>query len=136
VSADELNRDARYRRVLTRLGPSHRRLLVLVPEGDAPAHRAVTQLTAAADSRTSLRVLDVSAERPTVPEGGGESGVLVVLTVGTRTAWELVGIAEACADAGREVVGVVLTQAVRPHEATPESQPKVNSDRDAMAGSA
>jgi capsular polysaccharide biosynthesis protein len=136
VSADELNRDARYRRVLTRLGPSHRRLLVLVPEGDAPAHRAVTQLTAAADSRTSLRVLDVSAERPTVPEGRGESGVLVVLTVGTRTAWELVGIAEACADAGREVVGVVLTQAVRPHEATPESQPKVNSDRDAMAGSA
>ncbi len=42
-----------------------------------------------------------------------ESGVLVVLGTGTRTAAELAGIAEACADAGHDVVGIVLADAVR-----------------------
>ncbi len=132
VSADELNREARYRRVIGRLNTS-RPVLTLVPEGDAPAHRAVTHLVAAAGSRTPLRVLDVSPVRPNVPEDPHVAGVLVVLTVGSRTAWELVGIAEACADAGLEVLGVVLTQPVRP---TTTEQTKVGSDRDAMAGSA
>jgi capsular polysaccharide biosynthesis protein len=133
VSADELSRDARFRRVLTRLHTGGRRLLVLVPEGDAPAHRAVTQLTAAAGPHTPLRVVDVSPAGPTVPEDREAAGALVVLTTGTRTAWELVGIAEACADADHDVLGVVLTQPVRP---TTTQQPKVASDRDAMAGSA
>ncbi|TNC28621.1 YveK family protein [Amycolatopsis alkalitolerans] len=111
ASADEPSREARYRRVITRLDAS-RPVLVLVPEGDAPAHRAVTHLVAAAGSRT-LRVVDVSPERPIVPEDALAAGALVVLTAGTRTAWELVGIAEACADAGHEVLGAVLTQPVR-----------------------
>ncbi|MTD58592.1 exopolysaccharide biosynthesis protein [Amycolatopsis pithecellobii] len=132
ISADELNRDARYRRVLNRLNTT-RPVLTLVPEGDAPAHRAVTQLAAAAGKRTPLRVAEVVPDRPTVPEDLHVAGVLVVLTVGSRTAWELVGIAEACADAGHEVLGVVLTQPVRP---TSPEQPEVGSDHDVMAGSA
>ncbi|HVV14389.1 exopolysaccharide biosynthesis protein [Amycolatopsis sp.] len=134
VSADELNRESRYRRALTRVGATGRRILVLVPDDDAPAHRAATQLSAAAEGRTSLRVNDVSPVRPTVAEDSSLTGVLVVLTVGSRTAWELVAIAEACADAGHDVLGVLLTQPVRSENPTP--QPKVDSDRDAMAGSA
>lgn len=131
VSADEPSRDTRYRRVFNRLGTAGRAVLVLVPDGDAPAHRAVTQLAAAAGPHNPLRVVDVSVARPTVPEDASAAGVLVVLTVGTRTAWELVAIAEACADADQDVLGVVLTQPVRPTK----QQPKVESDRDAMAGS-
>jgi capsular polysaccharide biosynthesis protein len=131
VSADEPSRDTRYRRVFNRLGTAGRAVLVLVPDGDAPAHRAVTQLAAAAGPHNPLRVVDVSVVRPTVPEDASAAGVLVVLTVGTRTAWELVAIAEACADADQDVLGVVLTQPVRPTK----QQPKVESDRDAMAGS-
>jgi hypothetical protein len=74
------------------------------------------------------------------------SGALLVLTVGTRTALELVGIAEACADAGHEVIGAVVIQPVQPRDqaSTPKT-PKApkpaatstsDADRDAMAGSA
>jgi hypothetical protein len=51
---------------------------------------------------------EVDASRPTVP-GEPVPGVLAVVTAGTRTGWELVGIAEACADAGHQVLGVVVT---------------------------
>ncbi|MGH3903826.1 MAG: exopolysaccharide biosynthesis protein [Pseudonocardiaceae bacterium] len=64
--------------------------------------------------RTVLRVVDVSAARPTVPDCGRVSGTLVVLTAGTRTAWELIGIAEACADAGHQVVGAFVTHRTLP----------------------
>jgi hypothetical protein len=91
--------------------------------------------------RTVLRVVHVSGARPTVPDVGGVSGVLVVVTAGTRTAWELVGIAEACADAGHEVIGAVITHRAslighRPGEPTQVAAPKVSVDGDAMAGSA
>jgi hypothetical protein len=192
VTGDELNRDVRYRRVLTRLagdqGSSPLRVLVVVPDGDIPARRAVAQLavtatatgevsvvtdiedfqwrvdTAAAGTanpapqvrftsepergnpRTTLRVVDVDFERPVVADGGGVSGALLVLTVGTRTALELVGIAEACVDAGHEVIGAVLIQPVRPGDqainpqtpkaAKPAAVSTSDADRDAMAGSA
>jgi capsular polysaccharide biosynthesis protein len=55
-----------------------------------------------------LSVVPVSAARPTVPDSVDVSGVLVVVTSGTRTAWELLAIAEACQDAGHPVAGVLM----------------------------
>lgn len=136
VSADEASRDARYRRVLHRLGYAGRRVLVVVPEGDAPAHRAVTQLAAIAGPHRPLKVLDVLPGRPTLPEDADAAGALVVLTVGSRTAWELVALTEACADAGHQVLGAVLTQPVRPIGEKPGKPEVERTDRDAMAGSA
>ena len=189
VSGKDLNRDVRYRRVLARLRNVPNtvlRLLVLVPEDDATAHRAIAQLAVAAGvdtgpasvvtdradfsrlvqaavgnagtsnvrltvrsssdpalgmHRTVLRVVAISAARPTVPDCGRMSGALVVLTAGTRTAWELVGIAEACTDAGHQVLGAFVTHRTRsiddrPIQPTQVGSPKVSSDRKAMAGSA
>ncbi len=189
ISGDGLNRDVRYRRVLARLRGAPNtvlRLLVLVADDDATAHRADAQLAVAAGvdggpasvvtdradlsrmvqaaggsagtsnvrltvrsssdpapgmHRTVLRVIDVSAARPTVPDCGRMSGALVVLTAGTRTAWELVGIAEACADAGHQVLGAFVTHRTRsiddrPIQPTQVDSRKVSSDRKAMAGSA
>lgn len=90
-----------------------RRLLVVVPEGDEVARRAAGQLVAEAKSDPLLRVVEVSVDRPIVPDRDTESGALVVLSVGSRTAEELAGIAEACADGGHEVVGVVVAGTVR-----------------------
>ena len=189
ISGDGLNRDVRYRRVLTRLRGAPNtvlRLLVLVADDDATAHRAVAQLAVAAGvdggpasvvtdradlsrmvqaaggsagnsnvrltvrsssdpapgmHRTVLRVIDVSAARPTVPDCGRVSGALVVLTAGTRTAWELLGIAEACADAGHQVVGAFVTNRIRPVDDRPIEPTQVDSpgasfNGKAMAGSA
>ncbi|MCA1673009.1 MAG: polysaccharide biosynthesis protein [Actinobacteria bacterium] len=183
ISGDDLNRDVRYRRVLARLRRAPDtvlRLLVLVADDDATAHRAVAQLAVAAGvdggpasvvtdradfarlvqaacgsagtsnvrlvvrsssdptpgmHRTVLRVVDVSSARPTVPDSRAVSGALVVLTAGTRTAWELLGIAEACADAGHRVVGAVVTHRIRPIESTQVDSPEVSRNGKAMAGS-
>ncbi|WP_338673476.1 Wzz/FepE/Etk N-terminal domain-containing protein [Streptomyces sp. SCSIO 30461] len=126
MSGDEADRRIRYRRVCDRLReqlPDARRLLVVVPDGDEIAHRAAGQLVAEAGSDPSpgssggghpvLREVGVSVSRPMVPDRDDESGVLVVLCAGSRTAAELAGIAEACADARHEVVGIVLSCAVR-----------------------
>jgi len=190
ISGTDLNRDVRYRRVLTRLRGSPGtvlQLLVLVADDDATAHRAVAQLAVAAGvdggptsvvtdradfsrmvqtasdnagtrnvrltvgsssdpapgtHRTVLRVVDVSAAQPTVPDCGRVSGALVALTAGTRTAWELVGIADACADAGYQVVGAFVTHRTRPIDDWPIESTQVDSPRGsfnggkAMAGSA
>ncbi|GAA3768298.1 Wzz/FepE/Etk N-terminal domain-containing protein [Streptomyces phyllanthi] len=142
TSGDEAGRRIRYRRVCARLReqlPAPRRLLVVVPDGDEIARRAAVQLVAEAGSDPSpsssnggdpmLRVVGVSVSRPLVPDRDTESGALVVLSAGSRTAGELTGIAEACADARHEVVGIVVAGAVRarptrsagrsPHHATP-----------------
>ncbi|MDX2821334.1 Wzz/FepE/Etk N-terminal domain-containing protein [Streptomyces ipomoeae] len=113
---DEADRRIRYRRVCARLRdqlPAPRRLLVVVPDGDEIARRAAGQLVAEAKSDPLLRVVEVSVDRPMVPDRDTESGALVVLSVGSRTAEELAGIAEACADAGHAVVGIVVAGAVR-----------------------
>jgi hypothetical protein len=115
-SGDEAGRRIRYRRVCARLRnqlPAPRRLLVVVPGGDEIARRAAERLVAEAESDPLLRVVEVSVDRPTVPDRDTESGALVVLGAGSRTAEELAGIAEACADAGHEVVGVVVAGTVR-----------------------
>jgi hypothetical protein len=115
-SGDEADRRIRYRRVCARLRdqlPPPRRLLVVVPEGDEVARRAAGQLVAEATSDPLLRVVEVSVDRPVVPDRDTESGALVVLSAGSRTAEELADIAEACADGGHEVVGVVVAGTVR-----------------------
>ncbi|MFD9430833.1 Wzz/FepE/Etk N-terminal domain-containing protein [Streptomyces sp. NPDC060002] len=131
TSGDEASRQVRYRRVCARLRdrlPAPRRLLVVVPDGDGIARRAADQLVAAAESDPLLRVVGVSVSQPMVPDPDDESGALVVLSPGSWTAGELAGIAEACADAKHEVVGIVLAGTVRarptrsadrPHAATP-----------------
>ncbi|MGC0387442.1 hypothetical protein RKD33_007659 [Streptomyces sp. SAI-129] len=115
-SGDEAGRRIRYRRVCARLRerlPAARRLLVVVPDDDQVARRAAERLAAEAEGEPLLRVVEVSVSRPMVPDRDTESGVLVVLGAGSRTAEELAGIAEACADGGHEVVGVVVADAVR-----------------------
>lgn len=116
TSGDEAGRRIRYRRVCARVRdrlPAPRRLLVVVPDGDEIARRAAAQLVAEAGGDPVLRVVGVSVSRPTVPDRDNESGALVVLGAGNWTAGELAGIAEACADATHEVVGVVVAGAVR-----------------------
>ena len=116
TSGDEAGRRIRYRRVCARLRdqlPAPRRLLVVVPDGDEIARRAAGQLVAEAESDPLLRVVEVSVDRPMVPDRDTESGALVVLSAGSWTAGELAGIAEACADGGHEVVGIVVAGTVR-----------------------
>jgi len=115
-SGDEADRRIRYRRVCARLRdrlPAPRRLLVVVPDGDEIARRAAGRLVAEAGNDPLLRVAEVSVDRPVVPDPETESGALVVLSAGSRTAEELAGIAVACADGGHEVVGVVVAGPVR-----------------------
>jgi hypothetical protein len=117
AAADETGLDIRYRRTLARLRehvpPGPGRVLVVVAKDDPAARRAAGRLAMIGrESRLSLHVVEVSAERPTVPDEA-VPGVLVVVTAGTRTGWELVGIAEACGDAGHEVLGVVVTHRTR-----------------------
>ncbi|MFE1773060.1 Wzz/FepE/Etk N-terminal domain-containing protein [Streptomyces sp. NPDC059008] len=126
TSGDEASRRIRYRRVCARLRerlPAPRRLLVVVPDGDDIARRAAGQLVAEAENDPSasssnrghpmLRVVGVSVSQPMVPDRDVESGALVVLSAGSWTAGELAGIAEACADGGHEVVGIVVAGTVR-----------------------
>ncbi|MFG3111403.1 Wzz/FepE/Etk N-terminal domain-containing protein [Streptomyces tendae] len=115
-ASDEAGRLIRYRRVCGRLRerlPAARRLLVVVPDDDEVARRAAEQLAAETEGEPVLRVVEVAVSRPMVPDRDTESGVLVVLGAGSRTAEELSGLAEACADGGHEVVGVVVAGAVR-----------------------
>ncbi|MGW1004258.1 Wzz/FepE/Etk N-terminal domain-containing protein [Streptomyces sp. NPDC002520] len=137
TSVDEAGRQIRYRRVCARLRdqlPSPRRLLVVVPDGDEIARRAARQLVAEAESDPSpgsssrgdlmLRVVGVSVSQPLVPDRDNEFGALVVLSAGSWTAGELAGIAEACADARHEVVGIVLAGPVRARPARSAGRPR------------
>lgn len=116
ASGDEAGRRIRYRRVHARLRdglPAAGRLLLLVPEDDAAALRAAGQFTALAEGGPELRAAGVSVSRPMVADRDDESGAVVLLSPGSRTAGELSGIAEACADAGHEIVGIVLVGTVQ-----------------------
>jgi hypothetical protein len=128
TSGDEAGMQIRYRRVCARLRdqlPAPRRLLVVVPDGDEIARRAAGQLVAEAESDPLLRVVGVSVSQPMVPDRDDESGALVVLSPGSWTAGELTGIAEACADAGHEVVGIVLAGTVRARPTRSAGRPRV-----------
>ncbi|WP_199551024.1 Wzz/FepE/Etk N-terminal domain-containing protein [Streptomyces sp. N35] len=117
ASGGEGSRQIRYRRVLARLGDqlplSRGTLLVIVPNGDDIARRAAVRLAAEAGREPQPRVAEVGGGPPPAPPPPTESGALVVLSAGSRTAGELAGLAEACTDAGHEVVGVVLAGTVR-----------------------
>ncbi|MFK4066339.1 Wzz/FepE/Etk N-terminal domain-containing protein [Streptomyces sp. NPDC029674] len=129
-SGDEAGRRIRYRRVCARLRtqlPAPRRLLVVVPDGDALARRAAGQLATEAKSDPLLRVVDVSVDRPMVPDRDTEAGALVVLSAGSRTAEELAGIAQACADGRHEVVGIVVAEPVRTRPARSADHPPENA---------
>ncbi|WP_310713784.1 Wzz/FepE/Etk N-terminal domain-containing protein [Streptomyces lydicus] len=125
MSGDEASRRIRYRRVCARLRdqlPAPGVLLAVVPDGDDIALRAAGQLADEAGSDPSassssrgypmLRVVQVSVDRPLVPDRDAESGALVVLSAGSWTAAELGGIAQACADGRHEVVGIVVVSTV------------------------
>ncbi|MCQ4198976.1 Wzz/FepE/Etk N-terminal domain-containing protein [Streptomyces coelicoflavus] len=125
-SCDEAGRRIRYRRVCARLRerlPAARRVLVVVPDDDEVARRAAGRLAAEAEGDPLLRVVEVSVARPLVPDRDAESGALVVLSAGARTAEELAGVAGACADGGHEVVGVVVAGAVRARASGPADRP-------------
>ncbi|UPZ27549.1 Wzz/FepE/Etk N-terminal domain-containing protein [Streptomyces sp. LRE541] len=127
---DEAGRRIRYRRVCVRLRnqlPAPRRLLVVVPDGDETARRAAGQLVAEAKSDPALRLVEVPVSQPMVPDRDTESGVLVVLSAGSWTAGELAAVAEACADAGHEVVGIVVAGTVRARTARPADRPADNA---------
>ncbi|MGC4983389.1 MULTISPECIES: Wzz/FepE/Etk N-terminal domain-containing protein [unclassified Streptomyces] len=127
ASGDEVSRQIRYQRVCARLRdrlPAPRRLLVLVPDGDETARLAAGRLVAEAEGDPALRMVGVSVSQPLVPDRGSESGALVVLSPGNWTAAELAGIAEACADAKHEVVGVVLAGMVRALPARSAGRPR------------
>ncbi|MFD7534692.1 Wzz/FepE/Etk N-terminal domain-containing protein [Streptomyces sp. NPDC059819] len=129
---DESGRRIRFQRVCARLQeqlPSPRFLLVLVPDGDELALRAAEQLVIEAKGDPLLRVVGVSVYRPMVPDHAAESGALVVLSAGNRTAEELAGITEACADSRHDVVGVVIACPVRVRPTRSAEQPP---DRGAM----
>ncbi|MFC8570471.1 Wzz/FepE/Etk N-terminal domain-containing protein [Streptomyces sp. NPDC057245] len=129
ASGDEAGRRLRYRRVCARLRerlPAARGLLVVVPDGDEVARRAARQLVAEAGGDPVLRVVEVAVDRPMVPDRETESGALVVLGAGSRTAEELADLAGACADGGHEVVGVVVAGPVRAGTARPAERPAQN----------
>ena len=123
-AADEAGLDIRYGRTLARLreqlpsGPG--RVLVVVAKDDPAARRAADRLGAvAAEDGLTLQVAEVDADRPVVPDLA-VPGVLVVVTAGTRTGWQLVAIAQACGDAGHGVLGAVVTHRTRPVEPAPD----------------
>ncbi|WP_318210442.1 MULTISPECIES: polysaccharide biosynthesis protein [unclassified Streptomyces] len=147
ASGDDESRQIRYRRVCARLRdrlPAPRRLFVVVPDGDETARRAAAQLVAEAGNDSSpdsssgglltLHVVGVSVSRPMVPDRGTESGALVVVSAGSWTAAELAGIAEACADAGHEVVGTVLAGTVWARPARSPHRPRRTATPAPVAG--
>ncbi|MFF2148592.1 Wzz/FepE/Etk N-terminal domain-containing protein [Kitasatospora sp. NPDC058190] len=126
ASGDEAGRQLRYRRVCARLRdqlPGPRRLLVVVPVGDETARLAAGQLVTEAGDDPLLRVVGVPVSRPLLPDRDDASGALVVLSAGSWTAGELAGLAGACADAGHEVVGIVLAGPVRARPARSDGRP-------------
>ncbi len=94
-----------------------------MPDGDEIARRAAEQLAAEAKSDPQLRVVQVSVDRPVVPDRDTETGALVVLSAGSWTAEELAGIAEACADGRHEVVGIVVAGMVRTRPTRTDGRP-------------
>ncbi|GHC83593.1 Wzz/FepE/Etk N-terminal domain-containing protein [Streptomyces flavofungini] len=135
-SGDEASRQIRYRRVCARLKErlsAPRRLLVVVPDGDETARRAAGQLVDEAKGDPLLRVVEVSVDRPTVPDRSTESGALIVLSAGSWTAGELGAVAEACADGRHEVVGIVVASTVRDRSPRSAGRPPENATP-ALAG--
>jgi type VI protein secretion system component VasF len=131
VPAGAAQREIRNRRVLEQVDAGARGVLLLVPEDDTSAGTAAERLAEAAERMSvPARVCRVSPERPLVPDG--DDVTVVVTSPGTRIDWELVDLAAACAEAGREIAGVVVTHPVRPSGRAPA--PEAGVPGEAMAG--
>jgi capsular polysaccharide biosynthesis protein len=93
-----------------RLAGTIEAFLAAHPRGPAPINVDVSTSVGHVRSAYAavLNVVTVSAARPTVPDSLDVSGILAVVTSGTRTAWELLTVAEACHDAGHPVAGVLM----------------------------
>lgn len=89
------------------LGDAAHAAASLLPGPAAVAVRA-TARPASPMPGTELSVVEVDLGRPTVPESARARGAIVVLSLGSWTAWELVGLTEACADAGHAVLGAIV----------------------------
>lgn len=103
-------------------------LTELVRAGDAqpgsgPVLVRTTSHPAPKAHRTVLRVLRIDGDRPTVPDAASVTGVLVVVSAGTRTSWQLVAIGGACIDAGHSVLGALLVTPCRPSDPAPTPAP-------------
>ena len=129
VFADEIDADIQYRRLVSRL--PHRRLFVLAVDGDHAGQAAAERI--ARLSGRWFAPVTVSPVRPVVEDADAD-GVLVVTSLGSRSAWELVGIAEAVADAGLTVVGTVLLRPVSPTRTRPGAS--TPAGHEALAGTA
>jgi len=129
VHADEIDVEVHYRRLVSRL--PGRRLLIVAAEDDHAGQVAAERIAALADRWYT--VATISPVRPVIEDGDAE-GILVVAGLGSRSAWELVGIAEAVADAGLAVVGTVLIRPVRPTRTGPGAT--TPTDHEALAGTA
>lgn len=118
VAVDERGLDQRYRRLVSRLrerAPDAVNVLLVVAQDDPSARRAADRLArTATENGPRLRVAETPATRPIVPDDPAADGVLVVVTAGSRTPWELVELSEACTDAGHEMLGVLVTHRTRP----------------------
>ncbi|AYG78642.1 hypothetical protein DWB77_00750 [Streptomyces hundungensis] len=140
--AAEAEQRIRYQRICAHLReqlPGAERLLVVVPGGDDIGRGAAERLVAEAGSTPRLRTVRVPVSQPMVPDRVTESGALVVLSVGSRTAEELADLAGACADGGHVVVGVVVAGPVRPSSAVQPSEhraPELAVHQHAAGGSA
>ncbi|WP_209671718.1 exopolysaccharide biosynthesis protein [Amycolatopsis magusensis] len=115
VHPDEIEEEVHFHRLVARLSP--RRRLLLTADGDHAGQRAAERIAVLAGPRST--VVTVNPTRPVVRDGDAEE-VLVVASVGSRPAWELVGIAEACADAGLALAGAALIRPVQPARTRPE----------------
>ncbi len=84
---------------------------------ESRTHREVAVVASGAMDPSPPRVLDlvlpvvvVPAFRPTIPPQFGVSATLLVVTSGTATGAELLGVSQACQDANLAVTGVLLVR--------------------------
>lgn len=116
LADDDPGDDPHARRVLRRLvADDDVRLLLVAADDDPLAHRAVARLAMAAGAdgtrRTVLRIAHIDPAQPVLDHVSDDvSSSVLVLSAGTRTGWELVGISLACADSGHPLAGSVLAE--------------------------
>ncbi|QJY47025.1 hypothetical protein [Pseudonocardia broussonetiae] len=118
--ADRPEDPVRLRRVLDRAVPAvpDARTVLLVPAADPFVRRAAEAVADGRDPRPD--VVEVDLDRPRPDLGDGPVAAVVVVAVGTATAWQLLGVAAALAEAGTALRGVV---AVAPAVSSPDDDP-------------
>lgn len=115
--ADRPEDPARLRRVLDRAAPAGEgeRTVLVVPAGDPFVRRAAEGVAAGHPPRPDIVEVDLDRPRPDL--GDDPVAAVAVVAVGTATAWQLLGVAAALAEAGVALRGVV---AVAPAVPSPD----------------